>query len=97
MDKKIISDSKKNNKWFEKFAHIKKTNGYQYQKIIRDSSDSSQEIIRLKILKTDDFETILHINNNRASIEEINNNTKVKEEALKNLQEFLTHAKKHLE
>ena len=26
-----------------------------------------------------------------------NNNTKVKEEALKNLQEFLTHAKKHLE
>jgi L-lactate utilization protein LutB len=26
-----------------------------------------------------------------------NNNTKVKEQALKNLQEFLTHAKKHLE
>ena len=74
LDKKIISDAKKNNKWFEKFAHIKKTNGYQYQKIIRDSSDASKEIIRLKILKTDDFETILHINNNRASIEEINNN-----------------------
>ena len=72
LDKKIIADAKKNNKWFEKFAHIKKTNGYQYQKIIRESTDN--EIIRLKILKTDDFETILHINNNRASIEDINNN-----------------------
>jgi len=76
IDKKIVKDAKTNNKWFEKFAHIKRKNGYIYQKILRDSTENKYPngIIRLKILKTDDFETILHINNNRASIDEINNN-----------------------
>jgi hypothetical protein len=73
IDRKIIRDAKNNNKWFEKFANVKKM---KYQKIIRD--DDNRGVIRLKILKTTDFETLLHINNKKAPIEEITADSWVK-------------------
>lgn len=71
IDKKIIKDAKNNNKWFENFSDIKTM---KYQRIIRDSTDANNKkgVIRLKLLKTNDFETIVHYNNNRINIEEIN-------------------------
>lgn len=70
IDKKIIKDAKNNNKWFEKYADIKTM---KYQRIIRDSTDGVNKngVIRLKILKTNDFETIVQNNNTRINIEEI--------------------------
>jgi hypothetical protein len=71
IDKKIIKDAKNNNKWFEKFVNIK---SMKYQRIIRESTDKSNKtgLIRLKLLKTNDFETIIQNNTNRIEIEEIN-------------------------
>jgi hypothetical protein len=71
LDKKIIKDAKYNNKWFERFANIRTM---KYQKIIRESVDTRNKngVIRLKLLKTDDFETIVHSNNIKINIEEIN-------------------------
>ncbi len=63
MDKKIIKDAKKNNKWFEKFSNMKTM---KYQKTIRESVDDRNKngVIRLKLLRTDDFETLIQNNNN---------------------------------
>jgi hypothetical protein len=71
VDKKIIKDAKNNNKWFEKFANVK---SMKYQRIIRDATDKNNKngIIRLKLLRTNDFESIIQYNNNRIEIEEIN-------------------------
>ena len=71
VDKKIIKDAKHNNKWFEKFTNVK---SMKYQRIIREPTDKSNKngIIRLKLLRTNDFETIVQYNNNRIEIEEIN-------------------------
>ena len=62
MDKKIIKDAKKNNKWFERFSNVKTM---KYQKTIRESVDDRNKngVIRLKLLRTDDFETIIQNNN----------------------------------
>ena len=70
IDKKIIKDAKNNNKWFEKFANVKTM---KYQRIIRDSTDKHNKngIIRLKLLRTNDFETIIQNPNGRIEIEEI--------------------------
>jgi hypothetical protein len=70
IDKKIIKDAKNNNKWFENFANIKTM---KYQRIIRDSTDIENKngVIRLKLLRTNDFETIIHHNNSKINIEEI--------------------------
>jgi hypothetical protein len=71
LDKKIIKDAKINNKWFEQYANVKTM---KYQKIIRSSNDDSNKngVLRLKLLKTTDFETVVQQNNNRINIEEIN-------------------------
>jgi len=67
IDRKIIKDAKINNKWFERFTNIKTM---KYQKLIRTTEDSSGAI-RLKLLRTDDFETIVQQNTKRINIEEI--------------------------
>jgi hypothetical protein len=67
IDKKIIKDAKINNKWFERFTNIKTM---KYQKLIRTTEDNSGAI-RLKLLRTDDFETIVQQNTKRINIEEI--------------------------
>ena len=71
IDKKIIKDAKNNNKWFEKFANVK---SMKYQRIIREATDKTNKtgIIRLKLLKTNDFETIIQNTTSRMEIEEIN-------------------------
>ncbi len=71
LDKKIIKDAKNNNKWFERFANVK---SMKYQKIIRESVDerNTNGVIRLKLLRTDDFETLVQNNNTKINIEEIN-------------------------
>jgi hypothetical protein len=71
VDRKIIKDAKNNNKWFEKFVNVK---SMKYQRIIREPTDKSNKngIIRLKLLKTNDFETIIQNTSNRIEIEEIN-------------------------
>ncbi len=67
LDKKIVKDAKMNNKWFERFTNIKTM---KYQKIIR-TTDDDNGAIRLKLLRTDDFETIVQQNTKRIKIEEI--------------------------
>ena len=62
LDKKILYDAKMNShKWFD----IVNEGTVNYQKIIRNSIDENYEngMIRIKILRTPDFETILQINN----------------------------------
>lgn len=67
IDKKIVKDAKLNNKWFERFTNIKTM---KYQKLTRTTDDNSGAI-RLKLLRTDDFETVVQQNNKRINIEEI--------------------------
>ena len=64
IDNKIIKDAKNNSKWFKLFSHHKTM---KYQKIIRESDDPqySDGIIRFKILNTNDFTTIIQINNKK--------------------------------
>jgi hypothetical protein len=75
LDKKIIKDAKNNNKWFERFANVK---SMKYQKLIRESVDerNTNGVLRLKLLRTDDFETLIQNNNNNRpsviNIEDIN-------------------------
>jgi hypothetical protein len=69
LDRKIMKDAKNNNKWFEKFSGIKTM---KYQKIIREQDDNTNTgVIRLKLLKTNDFETIIQMNNNKIKFDEI--------------------------
>jgi hypothetical protein len=77
LDKKIIKDAKNNNKWFERFANVK---SMKYQKIIRESVDerNTNGVIRLKLLRTDDFETLIQNNNTKINIEEINKDSWLK-------------------
>ncbi len=71
LDKKIVKDAKNNPKWFEQYANVKKM---KYQKVIRESTDENNKngVIRLKLLRTNDFETLVQQNNERIKIEEIN-------------------------
>jgi hypothetical protein len=68
IDKKIVKDAKNNNKWFERYSNVKTM---KYQKIIRSSDEYKNGVIRLKLLRTNEFETIVHLNNNKINIEEI--------------------------
>jgi hypothetical protein len=72
IDNKIIKDAKTNSKWFKLFSHHKTM---KYQKIIRESEDPqySDGIIRFKILKTNDFNTIVQINNKKVDPMVLNN------------------------
>ncbi len=69
LDRKIVKDAKNNNKWFELFSNQKTM---KYQKILRESTDGNRNgVIRLKLLRTNDFETVVQYNNSRINIEEI--------------------------
>jgi len=78
LDKKILYDAKMNShKWFD----IVNEGTVNYQKIIRNSIDDNYEngMIRIKILRTPEFETILQINNKeRISADNIPQNSWVK-------------------
>jgi len=73
IDNKIIKDARNNPQWFSSFPN--KTT-MKYQRIIRESDDESYSdgIIRLKILKTNDFNTIINLNNKKFDLK---NNTDV--------------------
>ena len=78
LDRKILTDAKRNTKWFDNFI---KSNTIKYQSIIRDCNESkySNGMIRMKILKSDDFETLLQMNNkDKISIDKIQKNSWVK-------------------
>ena len=78
LDKKILYDAKMNShKWFD----IIDDGTVSYQKIIRESDESryNNGMIRIKILKTPDFETLLQINNkDKISVNEIPQDSWVK-------------------
>ena len=67
IDKKIIKDAHTNPKWFSSFPQQKTM---KYQKIIRDSDETEycDGIIRFKILKTNDFNTIVQLNNKKINL-----------------------------
>ena len=67
IDNKIIKDARNNPKWFSSFPHQKTM---KYQKIIRESDETeySEGIIRFKILKTNDFNTIIQLNNKKINL-----------------------------
>lgn len=77
LDKKIIKDAKNNNKWFENFANIKTM---KYQKTIREDSnkDNSNGVIRMKLIKNNDFETHVMIKNKRIQFDEITSDCWIK-------------------
>ena len=60
LDDKILNDAKRHSNWFNNFLKNKKT---KYQKTIRNSDIYKNGIIRIKIVKSNDFETILQLNN----------------------------------
>jgi hypothetical protein len=70
LDKKIIKDAKNNNKWFENFANVKTM---KYQRTIREdnNTDNSNGVIRLKLIKNNDFETHVMMKNKRIQFDEI--------------------------
>ena len=61
IDKKIMKDAKNNSSWFAGFPQQQTM---KYQKIIRDSVSSEyiNGVIRIKILQTNDFNTIVSVN-----------------------------------
>jgi len=76
LDKQITSDAKINTEWFNNFY-----NGriIRYQKTIREADDYKKGMIKIKIIKNDNFETILQINNkNTIGIENIQKDSWVK-------------------
>ena len=77
IDKKIIKDARINNKWFESFSHQKTM---KYQKLIRQSDNSRYEngMIRIKIIKSNDFDTVVDHNNNRIHPKDIPKNSWIK-------------------
>jgi len=69
IDNKIIKDAKNNTKWFGAFPNQKTM---KYQRLIRDSPEYKDGLLRLKIIKTPDFETILQLNNtNNINVKDI--------------------------
>jgi len=60
LDKQITSDAKINTDWFNNFYN---GNVIRYQKTIRECDDYTNGMIKIKIIKNDNFETILQVNN----------------------------------
>ena len=77
LDDKIIKDARINSKWFETFSHKK---SIRYQKIIRESDNSMYEngMIRIKIIRSNDFDTVINYNNNRINPTDIPKNCWIK-------------------
>ena len=74
LDKKIIQDAKDNSKiWLEGFSA---NNSIKYKKIIRESDLYKEGVIKIKIIKNNDFETLLQVDNKkRITIKEIPSNS----------------------
>jgi len=74
LDKKIIQDAKDNSKiWLEGFSA---NNSIKYKKIIRESDLYKEGVIKIKIIKTNDFETLLQVDNKkRITIKDIPSNS----------------------
>ena len=70
LDKQIIKDAKINSKtWFE---NINDTNSIKYKKIIKESDSYKEGILKIKIIKNNDFETLLQIvNKKKITVKEI--------------------------
>ena len=63
LDKKIIQDAKDNSKiWLEGFSA---NNSIKYKKIIRESDLYKEGVIKIKIIKNNDFETLLQVDNKK--------------------------------
>jgi hypothetical protein len=74
LDRQIIQDAKINSKtWFE---NINDTNSIKYKKIIKESDSYKEGVLKIKIIKNNDFETLLQIVNKRKiNVKEIPNNS----------------------
>lgn len=74
LDKKIIQDAKNNSKiWFD---NITNTNSIKYKKLIKESDVYKEGILKIKIIKNNDFETILQIaNKKKLNIKELPSNS----------------------
>ena len=76
LDKQITSDGKINTEWFNNFYN---GNVIRYQKTIRECGDYKNGMIKIKIIKNDNFETILQVNNKDAiEIENIEKDSWIK-------------------
>ena len=74
LDRKIISDAKHNARtWFNEFSNKE---NIKYKKIIKESDIYNEGLLKIKIIKNVDFETLLQIDNKkRINISEIPNNS----------------------
>lgn len=74
LDGKIMSDAKIYSKlWFD---NLSKEDGIRYKKVIRESDHFSDGILRLKLIKNIDFETLLQVDNKkRINVKEIPKNS----------------------
>ncbi len=76
LDKQITSDAKINSDWFNNFYNGKVM---RYQRTIRDCDDYKNGMIKIKIIKNDNFETILQVNNKQTiGVENIEKDSWVK-------------------
>jgi hypothetical protein len=76
LDRKIINDGKINTDWFDNFIV---DGNIKYQKTIRDNDNYKNGMIKIKIIKNENFETIVQVNNkDKVDINEINKNSWVK-------------------
>ena len=78
LDNKILNDAKRHSTWFNNFI---KNNKIKYQKTTRISDNKlfKNGMVRIKIVKSSDFETLLQINNKeRISEDEIPTDSWVK-------------------
>jgi len=76
LDKQITSDAKLNSSWFDNFYN---GNIIKYQRTIRENELYKNGMIKIKILKNDNFETILQINNKKIiSMDDIQKDSWVK-------------------
>lgn len=62
IDHKVIKDATKNTSWFN---NVSNTEQVKYQKLIRSGNDEYPHMLRLKILNTNDFETIIQLENKK--------------------------------
>jgi len=62
LERKVIGDCKVNGHWFDNFI---KDDSMKYQKIIRESDEYKEGVIRGKIIRRNDFQTILQYGNRK--------------------------------
>jgi hypothetical protein len=62
IDHKVIKDATNNKEWFN---NLKDTTNVKYQKIIRKGDNKYPNMIRLKIVNSNNFETVIQLNNKK--------------------------------